>query len=102
MRIFTSEEQAALAKTLRQFREWVESAEAQATEKIPEMQEGIKAMAEAEAFISKLAEELAPREAGLEWERQQREALDTMNRETFKVHKMRFDPEHPDEWRPRQ
>lgn len=87
MRIFTSDEQAKLANTLRQFREWVESAEAQATEKSPDIQAGIKALTEAEAFIAYLGKETAPRQAGLAWEWEQRAQLDPMARDVIKLHK---------------
>lgn len=87
MRIFTDDEQAQLANTLRQYREWVESCEAEATEKSPDIQAGIKALAAAEAFIAYLGKETAPRQAGLAWEWEQRAQLDPMGRDIIKLHK---------------
>lgn len=86
MRIFTDDEQAQLANTLRQYREWVESCEAEATEKSPDMQAGIKALA-AEAFIAYLGKETAPRQAGLAWEWEQRAQLDPMARDVIELRK---------------
>lgn len=91
MRIFTSDEQAKLANTLRQYREWVESAEAEATEKSPDIQAGIKALASAEAFIVYLGKETAPRQAGLAWEWEQRAQLDPMARDVIKLRKYTTD-----------